>query len=677
MATPKIALAAPETIPLDKLEIHEDNVRKSAESKGSIEDLAADIAARGLLQSLSVRPVLDADGKETGRYGVQAGGRRFLGLKLLVKQKKLAKNAPIPCIVKTEGFAEADSLAENTQRAALSPLDEFRAFKALADKGQGEETIAAAFRVSTLVVRQRLRLANASPAILQAYEDGNITLEQLYAYCATSDHARQEQVFETLKTYWNKDVSQIRYLLNETSVPFDDRRAQFIGLEAYSAAGGAIERDLFSEEDEGTLTEIALVERLVAEKLEREADKIRAEGWAWVEAAQDFPWNHKNGFRPIKTLLPALNEAEEAELEALINEYDELDGFAGEPAPETRARLAALKTRIAGYENKSPLFDEAQKSKAGAFVSLKEDGTLLIERGFIRPQDIETSVGEAETSTSQAEESPVARRDQSPEPAAGAQEEESDALSEKLATELSAYRSLGLRDALASDPDTALLSMLHVLALSLFYSHASDSCLQVKADRRLCPPFPGLGKFAAAKAIETRHRAWAEALPERPGELWEALLDLDNEERKALFAHCAGLCVNAVPDAYSSGPAKTRHADQLAQALKLDMNAAGWRTRADNYLFRVTKAQILAAITEAKGEKTAALLSGLKKKEMAAEAERLLEGTDWVPEPLRTPEPLDEAQPLRCRPSSRKRPEPHPAAQRRPPKSQSLSQRIA
>lgn len=103
--------------------------------------------------------------------------------------------------------------------------------------------------------------------------------------------------------------------------------------------------------------------------------------------------------------------------------------------------------------------------------------------------------------------------------------------------------------------------------------------------------------------------------------------------------------MNAVPDAYSSGPAKTRHADQLAQALKLDMNAAGWRTRADNYLFRVTKAQILAAITEAKGEKTAALLSGLKKKEMAAEAERLLEGTDWVPEPLRTPEPLDEAQP--------------------------------
>ncbi len=93
MATPKIALAAPETIPLDKLEIHEDNVRKSAESKGSIEDLAADIAARGLLQSLSVRPLLDADGKETCRYGVQAGGRRYSSALRPIKPRAASSSA--------------------------------------------------------------------------------------------------------------------------------------------------------------------------------------------------------------------------------------------------------------------------------------------------------------------------------------------------------------------------------------------------------------------------------------------------------------------------------------------------------------------------------------------------------------------------------------------------------
>jgi ParB family transcriptional regulator, chromosome partitioning protein len=121
----KLSLAAPESIPLDKLDIHEDNVRKSEIDEAAIADLAADIASRGLLQSLSVRPILDESGQESGRYGIQAGSRRFCALKFLVKQKKLAKNAPIPCILKREGFAEADSLAENMQRQALTPLDEF------------------------------------------------------------------------------------------------------------------------------------------------------------------------------------------------------------------------------------------------------------------------------------------------------------------------------------------------------------------------------------------------------------------------------------------------------------------------------------------------------------------------------------------------------------------------
>jgi hypothetical protein len=81
---------------------------------------------------------------------------------------------------------EADSLAENTKRQALTPLEEFRTFKSMADKGHGEDTIAAAFRVSTLVVHQRMRFANASPLLLEAYEQTELTLEQLMAYCIGS-----------------------------------------------------------------------------------------------------------------------------------------------------------------------------------------------------------------------------------------------------------------------------------------------------------------------------------------------------------------------------------------------------------------------------------------------------------------------------------------------------------
>ena len=77
---------------------------------------------------------------------------------------------------------------------------------------------------------------------------------------------------------------------------------------------------------------------------------------------------------------------------------------------------------------------------------------------------------------------------------------------------------------------------------------------------------------------------------------------------------------------------------RLARAVNLDMAAAGWTPTVDNYLGRVPKARILEAVREAKGEASAQLIDHLKKPDMAKEAERLLDGTGWLPEPLRTPE---------------------------------------
>ena len=131
-AIPKISLSSSRDIPFNRLVLSQSNVRR-VKSGLSIEELARDIERRGLLQSLNVRPVLDGDGAETGTYEVPAGGRRFRALELLVKQKKLAKTAPpVPCVVREAGsaiLAEDDSLAENVQRPALHPLDQFRAFR--------------------------------------------------------------------------------------------------------------------------------------------------------------------------------------------------------------------------------------------------------------------------------------------------------------------------------------------------------------------------------------------------------------------------------------------------------------------------------------------------------------------------------------------------------------------
>ena len=117
----KITLSSLRDIPFSKLVLSQSNVPR-VKAGVSIEELADAIARRTLLQSLNVRPILDADGAETGMFESPAGGRRYRALELLVKQKRLAKTAPVPCVVRdpvTDILGEDDSLAEDIQRAPL------------------------------------------------------------------------------------------------------------------------------------------------------------------------------------------------------------------------------------------------------------------------------------------------------------------------------------------------------------------------------------------------------------------------------------------------------------------------------------------------------------------------------------------------------------------------------
>ena len=103
-----------------------------------------------------------------------------------------------------------------------------------------------------------------------------------------------------------------------------------------------------------------------------------------------------------------------------------------------------------------------------------------------------------------------------------------------------------------------------------------------------------------------------------------------------LFAHVVSLSVNAVHEPWNRRPRALAHADHLAQAVELDMAAAGWEPTVDNFLSRVTKARILQAVAEARGQRAADRIEHLKKGDMAAEAEALLADMAWLPEPLRT-----------------------------------------
>jgi ParB family chromosome partitioning protein len=648
----KIRLAPSRDIPFNKLVLSQANVRR-VKAGVSIEELAEDIARRGLLQGLSVRPILGEDGEETGMFEIPAGGRRFRALELLVRQKRMTKTTPVPCVVRENGIPEEDSLAENVQRAPLHPLDQFRAFQALREKGQSEEEIAAAFFVPVGVVKQRLKLASVSPKLLDVYAEDGMTLDQLMAFTVSDDHERQEQVFERLAQSYDKQPYAIRRMLTEHAVRASDKRAQFVGLDAYVEAGGTVMRDLFQADDGGWLQDVGLLDRMVAEKLREAAAQVQTEGWKWIEVATSFPYGHTYGLRQLRGEAVPLTPEEEAAREALQAEYDKLTAE-HEDAPElpeaVDARLGEIETALETLDNRPVRFDPDEIARAGAYLSIDAGGTLRVERGFVRPEDerpVEpetpelTGAGEHEDGGARAAAARVEGDGAAIQVAPVDEPEEDDGLKpipDRLLAELTAHRTVALRHALGENPDVAFLAALHALVLRTFYRYALDTCLELDLkSASFAAQAPGLADTPSARALDARHQAWTKALPKEPEELWDALSGFDADSREALFAHCVALSVNAVVEPYNRRPRAIAHADRLAQAVDLDMAAAGWKPTVDNFLGRVTKARILQAVREARGAAQAQFIDHLKKAEMAEKAEGLLETSGWLPEPLRTP----------------------------------------
>ena len=643
----KITLSSSRDIPFDKLLLSQSNVRH-VKAGVSIEELAEDIARRGLLMGLSVRAVIDEAGEQTGMFEIPAGGRRYRALALLVKQRRLARNAPVPCVVRTDGLAEEDSLAENIQRAPLHPLDQFRAFLALRAKGQSEEEIAANQFVSVAVVKQRLRLASVSPKLLDLYAEDSMTLDQLMAFTVNGDHERQEQVFERLCQSYDKQPYTIRRMLTEGAVRASDKRAQFIGVDAYVEAGGTVLNDLFQGDDGGWLQDVGLIDMMVAEKLNEASVTIGVEGWKWVEVAPDFAYGHTYGLRQIRGETVPFTPEEEATLAALQQEVDDIETAsteAEELTEEQDQRMGELETAIEALNDRPVVFDADEVVRAGAFVSIAADGSLRIERGYVRPEDelpVEPELhddGYAEGEAGAGDAGVEGDDPDGPAVVSATEPEEDEGLRpipDKLLTELTAHRTLALRHALGKRPDVAFLAALHALALGVFYTYRSDTCLELDLKSvQFGSQAPGLNDTPLARAFDERHQSWRSALPKDSGDLWDALDAFDGDSRAALFAHCVSLSVNAVHEAWNRRPKAFAHADRLAQTVDLDM-AASWSPTASNFLGRVTKARIQQAVAEGRGQRAADRIEHLKKVEMATEAETLLAGSGWLPEPLRT-----------------------------------------
>jgi ParB family transcriptional regulator, chromosome partitioning protein len=667
-AVQKITLSCSRDIPFNKLVLSQSNVRR-IKAGVSVEDLAASIARRGLIQSLHVRAVLDADGVETGMFEVPAGGRRYRALELLVKQKRLNKTAPVPCVVSDAAsgiLMEEISFAENDERIPPHPLDQYRAFQAMRDKGMSEEAIAAAFLIDVNVVKQRLRLASVSPVLLDVFAEDGMELKQLMAFTVSPDHARQEQVWEAIRNSWQKEPWQIKRMLTETTVRASDKRAVFVGIDAYEAAGGVVLRDLFESDDGGWLQDVGLLDRLVAEKLKAITDEIAAEGWKWVDAAVSLPYGVTHVLRRLAgTSLGmtveelATRDALQAELDGLVADYQDAD----ELPDAVDERLGEIETALEALDDRPVSYDPVEVAIAGVFVTIDANGALAVDRGYVRPEDeapMDVAVGD---DASEEDVDPETGEVRTPaiqraiitlggQPAP-VEEEEDDGikpLPERLVIELTAHRTLALRDAVANHPRVAMTALLHKLVSDTFLHRPATGALEANVRQVHFPAqADDLKDSASAQSVTNRHERWGDHVPADDEALWDWLTALDDDSRLDLLAHCVSYGINALherPNPYSGSgisehglEVRMRQAERLARATGLDMVAAGWRPTVGNYFGRVTKARIVEAVREGAGERAAQLIDHMKKGDMAKEAERLLADSGWLPEALRSADP--------------------------------------
>ena len=627
-------------VPLNRLKASPRNARKVKHSETAIEALAASIRAKGVLQPPVVEIERREDSAATGNYLVTIGEGRRQALRLLVKRKAIKRTHPVRVTVDTENDAHEISLDENITREAMHPADQFEAFRKLAeDRGFGPEEIGARFGVSAHVVRQRLRLGAAAPELMAAYREGTITLDVLTAFCVSEDQDRQRQVMAQMGPY--PSIYAIRRAMTEAKVRADDRRIGFVGLDAYEAEGGALLRDLFTEDGGGWLEDPILLDRLVAEKLTALAEEARQrEGWKWAEACAEFA--DVADFGRVYPVTVVRSEAEVAEMAALSEEYDRLisEADAVELLPsEIDARLEVIDKALQAY---GPDYDYTPEARArsGVMVILGHDGLARFERGMVRAEDAasappppwEEEAGADGEDREYEGQDDVRAGGECPE-----QDEGLAPLSERLLIDLTAHKTMGLRDAVQADVAAARATVGHAMAMQVFYPGYGDFTplqlrLSVGGLERLAP---GVGDSSAGRRVADRLEAWGARLPERAADLWALLAPMGRGELLDLLACCAGVGLLAVRDPHDRRPGAWAQAETLATAVGLDMRRT-WSATAASYFSRVSKARVLEAVTEAVGPEEAGRIVGFKKGDMADAAERLLEGRGWMPPVLRT-----------------------------------------
>jgi len=633
------------SIPLNKLVQSPRNVRRHSDPASDVE-LKASIAACGLLQNLIVRPTAK------GKFEVEAGERRRRAMLALADEKILARDHEVTCLV-LEGSAEVaveTSLAENFHRLAMNPADEAQAFAALVAGGATVEEVARRFGLTVRFVEGRLRLATLAPVVFEALASGEITLDIAKAFGATSDQEIQARVFEQVSSaYYAPNPDSIRRMVLSGTVRGSDPRARLVGRDAYVAAGGRIERELFDDDDSESWVDVALLEALAAAKMEEQAKALVAEqGLAWVKPTLDPYASHDlvEGLVRLPAEPAPLTDAELARLDELDASYDEHAAIL-EDEDSAEEAVAAAETAIEAIERecqeiraRPPVIAPELKAEAGMVLVLSRDGTPVLQPVFYGERQAEPAEADDGIEVVAGEEGSDRRRT---------------TLSKRLIDELAMQRRDVLALHVASDPGLALDIMVFTLADADTHDWRARPSTTLRAPVPAGPIIGFEAKDASASSALAEFRSGLD-------ESWRAGTDatarfdlfraLPDDCRAAWLGYVVARSLEASLN--MTGERQLPFQDHLGSLIGIDM-AQWWRPTAANYFDRVSKQVILNALTDVGGLELSSRFASVKKGDLAMSAERVFAGTyitevevrekalAWVPEVMRFACPAPEA----------------------------------
>ena len=634
-------------IKLSKLRLSSSNVRKS--TPVLIEQFAADIEARGILQNLLVAPV----GRPRGHFDVLGGGRRLKALQLLAERGTIEADFEVPCkVIKADDAVLSEtSLAENFQRLAMTPADECRAFEHFLGTDGDVEAVAKRFGVTRRFVDGRLRLANLAEPVFEALANGDMTLDMAKAYASTDDTAKQLRIFEQYARSSYITADSIRRAIVNDTMKASDPVALLVGADAYVAAGGRISHDLFSDDGDSWL-DPEIAQDLASTLMENEAKRIGDEmGLAWIRPiATNNLYGATADLHRVQLPRAPLNEDEQMRVDAITErceaignemENEELDAEAYKTLND---EFDALEAEAGELANRPTVIPDDLKGRIGTFLKLDHKGKLVLETSYFS----ETPIGSGDDGGS-------ANSDSGKRGKRGAANLPSEAvapggkpLSARLQDELAMQRRDILAAAILAEPALALdYALFAMIDASRGYGGYGTT---ITAGRPGDPCQSGeLGesqaRAALAEAQESLDVTWRESAD--AVERFEAFRGLADDAKAGWLAFMVASSLEAKCGCSSkTNPLQAR----LASILEIDI-ARWWRPTAANFFDRVSKGTLLALLGTVGGNTLSSRYTNSKKGEVATSCEKLFAGEAiteaetreaalaWLPDAMRFIEP--------------------------------------